>query len=52
MNKPTVDKKRIAELIQKKLDTSVKIREFRLEMAKLNQELFRAGVGISDIAAW
>ena len=49
---PQVDEKKIGEMMQKSIDTSVKIRELRLEMAKLNQELLRAGARVHDLAAW
>jgi hypothetical protein len=54
MYKPqhAVDEKKIADVVAKKVEISRKIRELRLEMSKLNEELIKSGAGINEIAAW
>jgi hypothetical protein len=54
MYKPqhAVDERKIADAVAKKVELTRKIRELRVEMSKLNEELIKAGAGINEIAAW
>ena len=52
MAKPQYDKKRVDELVAKKLELSAKIRDLRAEAAKINMDLARAGADHTMIASW
>ncbi len=52
MGEETMDKKKVDELVRKKLDLSAKIRELRAEAGRINVELARAGADHAIIASW